>query len=77
MRQQAPGKLISPIIQYGDYAAYIVIVAGKRSLIIQEEDMSHTYIRLRQDISNDDALHHARALLLLAIARLNGDDDDD
>jgi hypothetical protein len=35
--------------------------------VIQETDMSHVHIRLRDDVSNEEALHHA-ANLLQAIA---------
>jgi hypothetical protein len=85
--KQSPGELISEMfgtnglaVQGEDYCAYVVSWSWApdlgRCLVIQENDMGHVHIRLRDDVSNDDALRHAQALLA-AVAALRTPDDDD
>jgi hypothetical protein len=71
-RVQSPGHRISDfVVQNADYSAYVVSWPWApdlgRCLVIQETDMGYVHIRLRDDVSNEDALHHA-AKLLQAVA---------
>lgn len=69
---QSPGHRISEFVVHSvDYSAYVVSWPWApylgRCLVIQETGMSHVHIRLRDDVSNEEALHHI-ARLLQAIA---------
>jgi hypothetical protein len=69
---QSPGHRISEFVVHSrDHSAYVVSWRDYpdlgRCLVIQETDLSHVHIRLRDDVSNEEALHHV-ARLLQAIA---------
>jgi len=52
-----------------EYCVYVT--AGRpsgRELVIQHNDVSHTYIRLRDDVSNEEALRLGQALLAATAA---------
>lgn len=71
-RVQSPGHRISDFVVHSrDYSACVVSWPWApdlgRCLVIQETDMGHVHIRLRDDVSNEEALHHV-ARLLQAIA---------
>ena len=71
-RVQSPGHRISEFVVHSrDHSACVVCWPQYpylgRCLVIQETDMSHVLIRLRDDVSNEEALRHA-AKLLQAIA---------
>jgi hypothetical protein len=69
---QSPGHRISEFLAHSrDHGAYVVSWPWApdlgRCLVIQETDMGHVHIRLRDDVSNEEALRHA-AKLLQAVA---------
>ena len=69
---QSPGHRISDFVVHSrDHSACVVSWPWApnlgRCLVIQETDLSHVHIRLRVDVSNEEALRHA-AKLLQAIA---------
>jgi hypothetical protein len=71
-RVQSPGYRISEFVVHSrDHRACVVSWPWApdlgRCLVIQETDMSHVHIRLRDDVSNKEALRHA-AKLLQAVA---------
>jgi hypothetical protein len=69
---QSPGHRISEFMVHSeDYSACVVWWPWAphlgRCLVIQETDSGHVHIRLRDDVSNEEALRHA-AKLLQAVA---------
>jgi hypothetical protein len=65
---QSPGHRISEFVEHSeDHCAYVVTWPEYphlgRCLVIQETAMCHVHIRLRADVSNEEALRHAQALL--------------
>jgi len=64
-------------VQGEDYCTYVVMCPGfGRGLVIQHEDFSATHIRLRDDVSNDEALRLGQALLQAIAAPPDSYDED-
>jgi hypothetical protein len=75
-RRQSPGKPLTKVVGVNgpawreqDYCAYIVEhepwlhFASERCLVIQQNERSHVEIKLRDDVSNEEALRLGQALL--------------